>query len=59
MFTITERLGIGSEIRELKLGKSFRNAKVAKDSCNVPSHGEAFHTIRCKFSFLFSLCDVI
>jgi ELL-associated factor len=35
---MADKLGLGPEVRELKLGPSFTS-----------SRGESFHTLRCKF----------
>ena len=39
---MAERLGLGPEVRELKLGPTFTNNK-----------STAFHTLKCKFGFIF------
>lgn len=36
--TMAERLGLGSEVRELKLGSTFTN-----------NSSTAFHTLKCKY----------
>jgi hypothetical protein len=45
MSAITDRLGIGDEIRELKLGPTF----TSRDNNN------SFHTIRCKSHIIIQL----
>lgn len=42
--SMAEKLGLGPEVRELKLGPSFTN-----------SRGTAFHTLRCRFFISFDL----
>lgn len=37
---IAEQLGLGSEIRELKLGPS------------ITSNSSKFHTLKCKYNFM-------
>ncbi|RWS13080.1 ELL-associated factor 1-like protein [Dinothrombium tinctorium] len=49
MSTIAERLSLGNEMRQLKLGKSFRQKPAANSSNNLDYNGEAFHTIRYDF----------
>jgi len=55
MSTISERLGISNEIRELKFGKSFTNTSnnskynSNKNSFNDNGPTESFHTIRYDF----------
>lgn len=41
---MAEKLGLGQEVRELKLGPSFTN-----------SRGTAFHTLRCRLFLSFKL----
>ena len=43
---MADKLGLGPEIKELRLGNSFTNK------------GSAFHTFRCRFYILYSVSDV-
>ena len=40
---MADKLGLGPEIKELRLGNSFTNK------------GSAFHTFRCRFNALFDI----
>ena len=40
---MADKLGIGPEVRELKLGPSFTSSR----------GGESFHTLRCKLRHLY------